>query len=304
MVKLTCDSAKQIDLVDYLASIGHQPQKIKQPDYWYLSPLREEHTPSFKVNRRLNIWYDHAIGKGGDLIDFGTLYFKCTISDLLQRLSDQNMNFSFHPPLSQPIAGEKEAANKESKIIILDSRPLAKPSLLAYLDKRYISLAAAQPCCREVDFLLYDKRYTVIGFQNNAGGYELRSDNFKGSSSPKAVTFMDNGSEQLAVFEGFFSYLSYREMQGGRSQDLPNFLVLNSLSFFEKSRQLMEKSERVKLYLDNDKAGFSCTAQALQWDKQKYLDQSQLYKGQKDLNEWLMNKHRQLKQAQRIRKAF
>jgi len=47
MEKLRCSGAKQIDLVDYLASLGHQPKKVKNQDYWYLSPLREEKTPSF-----------------------------------------------------------------------------------------------------------------------------------------------------------------------------------------------------------------------------------------------------------------
>lgn len=83
MSKLSCKDARQLDLVDYLASIGHHPQKIRNQDYWYLSPLRQERTPSFKVSRRLNMWYDHGIGKGGNLIDFGLLYFNCPVSDLL-----------------------------------------------------------------------------------------------------------------------------------------------------------------------------------------------------------------------------
>jgi hypothetical protein len=87
MEKLTCADARRIDLVDYLASLGYQSQKVKNQDYWYLSPLRDEKTPSFKVNRQLNVWYDHGTGKGGDLIDFGTLYFNCSVSDLLERLS-------------------------------------------------------------------------------------------------------------------------------------------------------------------------------------------------------------------------
>lgn len=303
MEKLTCAAAKQFDLVDYLSSIGYQPQKINNNDYWYLSPLREEKTASFKVNRKLGVWYDHALGKGGDLIDFGTLYFKCNVSDLLQRLSDQRMDLSFHPPASRHHAGEKKDADAASKIVILGTRPLTEPSLLSYLNKRYISLAAAQPLCKEVDFLLYGKQYTVIGFQNNAGGFELRSDNFKGGSSPKDITFIDNGSKQLAVFEGFFSYLSFRETRGGRSQDLTNFLVLNSLSFFEKSRPLIEKHEQVNLYLDRDRAGMKYTAQAIEWNRELYKDQSHLYTGHKDLNDWL-GSQRQQKPKHRLKQGF
>lgn len=42
--------AKQIRLVEYLRIIGHSPVNARGCQYWYLSPLREERTPSFKVN--------------------------------------------------------------------------------------------------------------------------------------------------------------------------------------------------------------------------------------------------------------
>jgi DNA primase len=190
MEKLTCSGAKQIDLVDYLASLGHQPKKVKNQDYWYLSPLREEKTPSFKVNRKLNVWYDHATGKGGNLVDFDTQYFKCTVAELLQRLSVLAVpSFSFHPPqqtgnqhIVQPSLACEKKENPEDKIVIVDSRPLAEKSLLDYLQKRSIPQDIASRFCREIDFLLCGKKQTVIGFQNNAGGYELRSPNFKAAA--------------------------------------------------------------------------------------------------------------------------
>ncbi|WP_436489900.1 CHC2 zinc finger domain-containing protein [Chitinophaga sp. ARDCPP14] len=107
--------------------MGHLPQIIRNQDYWYLSPLREEKTPSFKVNRQINVWYDHGIAKGGNLVDFGTLYFKCSIADLLCRLSNQpsDLILSFHPPSptnnQHPafIADEKKDTTR-SKIVIVD----------------------------------------------------------------------------------------------------------------------------------------------------------------------------------------
>lgn len=312
MEKLTCSGAKQIDLVNYLASLGHQPQKVNNQDYWYLSPLRDEKTPSFKVNRKLNVWYDHATGKGGNLIDFGTQYFNCSVTELLQRLSGQSIpSFSFHPqqqtghfPTVQPPPADEKKENPESKIVIVDSRVLADKSLLDYLHKRNIPHNIASRFCREVDFLLYGKKQTVIGFQNNAGGCELRSLNFKGSSSPKDITFIDNGSKSLAVFEGFFNYLSYRTINQNAIEPLTNFLVLNSLSFFEKSRNLMENHEQINLYLDRDKAGINYVQEALQWNQHLYKDRSHLYSNHKDLNDWLVNKQPDIKQGQKIGRSF
>ncbi len=44
---ILCAQANEIDLVDYLQNAGQRPLKIRGNDYWYLSPLREEKTPSF-----------------------------------------------------------------------------------------------------------------------------------------------------------------------------------------------------------------------------------------------------------------
>ena len=186
----------------------------------------------------------------------------------------------------------------------MDSRVLADKSLLDYLHKRNIPQDIASRSCREVDFLLYGKKQTVIGFQNNAGGYELRSLNFKGSSSPKDITFINNGGKSLAVFEGFFNYLSYRTMNQKAGEPLTNFLVLNSLSFFQKSRNLMENHDQVNLYLDRDKAGINCIQEALQWNQYLYKDRSHLYSNHKDLNDWLVNKQPDIKQGQKIGRSF
>jgi hypothetical protein len=242
---LTCTDAKKIDLVDYLASLGHHPQKVSHPDYRYLSPFRDEKTASFKVNRKLSVWFDHGIGQGGDLIDFGTRYYNCSVPEFLHQLAGQlNQNsLSFQPQIQAsktnllpPIrntfsAGEKKES-RDGKILIVGDRPIDSKPLLEYLKKRCIPLEIAERFCREVDFLLYGKKHTVIGFKNNAGGFELRNENFKGSSSPKDITFIDNKTEQIAVFEGFFSFLSFCTINKNQTAPLTNCLVLNSLSFF------------------------------------------------------------------------
>lgn len=301
--KISCEQAKQIDLVEYLASLGYHPKKIRNHDYWYLSPFRKENTPSFKIHKSKNLWFDFGEGKGGDIIDFGTKYHNCSVSELLEKLSQNppTKNLSFHPPItaakqfpgSRLAAGEKKETG-DGKILIIDRRNLASKPLLEYLEKRKIPVEIAEQFCREIDFLLYNKKYTAIGFQNSAGGYELRSQNLKGSSSPKAITFFDYQQQQLVVFEGFFSFLSFQAIQQKQSRlitDLPelqsNFLVLNSLSFFEKSRDKMEAHRQIHLYLDRDKAGIKAIEKALQWS-QKYIDQSHRYKSFKDLNEYLI----------------
>lgn len=253
MQKLTCEQAKQIDIVDYLAGLNYQPKRIKNNDYWYTSPFREEKTPSFKVNRKLNSFYDHGLGKGGNLIDLGILLHHCTVREFLERLT----NFSFHPhTITRPIP---QYANEKRNIKIIAARPITSKELCNYLEERKIPLAIANKFCKEVEFELYHKRFTAIGFQNKAGGYELRNKYFKGSSTPKDVSLIDNHTEQLAVFEGFFSFLSFCAINKNLQAPLTNCLVLNSLAFFEKNGPLMEKYSQVHLVLDRDAAGIKHT---------------------------------------------
>jgi DNA primase len=305
MKSFSCGDAKRIDMVEYLASLFHHPNKIKGNDYWYLSPLpsRNEKEPSFKIDRKKNVWYDHGIGKGGDIIEFGKLYHNCDTSEFLKILSALKGHpvLSFGPSSSpsQPAganfsAGEKKETTK-CKITIVDTRPLQAKELISYLNKRCIPLEIASKYCREVDFLLYSKMHTVIGFENNAGGFELRKENFKGSSSPKDISIVGGKDENLVVFEGFFSFLSFATINKKQTTPLTNCLILNSLSFFEKSRPLMELHKHVHLLLDRDNAGVQCTKLAFNWDKGKYIDRSEFYRGKKDLNEWLIHQNNNLK---------
>jgi hypothetical protein len=304
--------AKQFDLVAFLSHLGHHPQRIKGQDYWYLSPLRQEKTASFKVNRKLNVWFDFGAGQGGNLVDFGVLYFNCPVKELLQKLSNMGLpeGLRVYQParvsnpliIPSPEAGEKKET-PSSRITILDTGPLRSPALLRYLQDRAIPVDLAKAHCQEVRYSLYGKTFYAIGFPNNEGGYELRNLHFKGSSSPKTVTFINNQAPDIAVFEGFFNFLSFLAIRQNAPQSATNYLVLNSLSFFQKSRPVLEQYQQINLYLDRDKAGQTCTEQALAISNQ-YKDGSELYAGYKDCNQFLIARQTKvLKQMEDVGKA-
>jgi hypothetical protein len=281
--KLNCERARSYDLVDYLANLDFSPAKIVRNQYWYLSPLRAENTPSFKVNRTINRWMDFGDGRGGNLIDFAILYHRCTVGEFLQILDARpTVVSSFKPDDTRAHSSEA------GKIIILHQETLSEVSLLNYLRQRRIALIFAFTYCKEVTFELYGKTTRVIGFANDAGGYELRSLLFKGSSSPKTFTTLLTGTGNvLCVFEGFFDFLSYLTLMPPEQISGQDFLILNSLVFFEKARLLMESFEEVRLFLDNNKAGQRVTAYALSLSS-CYRDQSKLYDRYQDLNDYLV----------------
>jgi CHC2 zinc finger/Toprim-like len=281
--KMTCQQANQIDLVDYLESLGFKPTKNKGSDYWFISPFRKEETASFKVHRRKNVWYDHGSGVGGSLIDFGLRYFNCQIPELLEKISS---NFSFHTPLVKaPVKIEQKT---ESPIKILDVTIINSLDLLLYIKERKIDFSIANRYCKQVVFEVQNRSVKALGFVNDQGGYELRNSSFKGSTSPKSVSTFQNKNSELSVFEGFFDFLSYQMINRLEDPSSRDFLILNSTAFFEKNYPFMDSYSSVQLFLDHDPTGLKFTQQAVLRDP-KFQDASSLYAGHKDLNEWMQS---------------
>jgi hypothetical protein len=275
--------ARDTDLVSYLSRLGIEPEKISGANYWYLSPLRQERTPSFKVNRNLNRWFDFGLGVGGNLIDFGILHQECNVADFL-RAFKADIAVAPLKAYQRPSQAQQE---KESKIQILQVKDIEKPSLLEYLAQRAVSEDVAKTFCQQVHYQLGGRNYYGIGFQNDSGGFELRNPYSKISSSPKDITSIHRGAATVSVFEGFFDMLSYLSLSGKKPVEHENLLVLNSLAFFNRAQPFLEAHQRIQLYLDQDQSGRLVTSRALALGSH-YTDRSGLYAGFKDLNEYLM----------------
>ncbi len=276
--RLTCSQARELDLVQFLHNMGFSPSRIRGHNFWYHSPLRQEKTPSFKVNRVLNRWYDFGIGKGGSILDFGILYFGCSLPDLLKVLAGESL---------APIAPAPTLKTIATQVIIQSVMPLEHPALFAYLQSRKIPTSLACRFCKEVVYQNGAGTYFAIGFENDLGGYELRSSFFKCSSSPKGITQIESGSDVVLVFEGFIDFLSYMVLTDTPSAIAMDFIILNGLGFFQTALPRLESYRQVNLFLDNDKAGQNCSRQAVSSNPQKFTAFNELYRDAKDLNEYL-----------------
>jgi hypothetical protein len=284
---LSLQDAKELDMVNYLAGLGHQPLVVKKDmDYWYLSPLRIEGEPSFKVNRVKNRWYDFGLGQGGNLIDFGLRYFNCTVREFMDKI---NLTSADLRQSARPLYDKEFAAEREQKITVLKEQPLASYPLIKYLHERSIPSAIASQFCSEVNYELNGRTYYGIGFKNDSGGYEIRNAYVKQSNSPKDITTIGNGTGEVHVFEGFMDFLSWQTMQLQHPVLDCDFVILNGAAFFEKARPVMEQHQTIKLWLDRDTTGREYTNFALSLNR-GYRDESGLYGQHKDLNDWLTNK--------------
>ncbi len=122
---ISFEEIKNTDIVEYLFRLGIEPEKIYRTDYWYLSPLRDEKTPSFKINRNKNCWYDFGIGKGGNIIDFAILYHDCMVGEFLKMVQN---DFYFH---QQPFFIQKKN-NEEERIKILYAKTISSLVLIRF----------------------------------------------------------------------------------------------------------------------------------------------------------------------------
>ena len=269
---------KQISITDYLQQQGYSPARVQSIHYWYYSPLRNERTPSFKVNTERNQWYDFGSGKHGDIIDLVCALHRCTISEAIRLLSGAkqvaHQDFSF--------GGERKIS--ERKLEILSAQPLSNPNLLRYLAARAIPLPIASAYCSEVLFQNMNRTYYTIGFANDALGWEIRNMYFKGCIAPKAITTIKRGTDRLQIFEGFMDFLSWQTLNPSSTCDT---IVLNSLALLPRIKEQIAGYREVESFLDNDDAGRKSFAVLKQMLPQ-IVDGAVRYREHKDLNEWLV----------------
>jgi hypothetical protein len=146
-----------------------------------------------------------------------------------------------------------------------------------YLQSRNIHIPFAQQFCKEVHYLLKDKPYFTIGFQNDWGGYELR-----------------NGSDTCCVFEGFMDYLSYLTLLHRRNPEVSinkrDYVILNSVSNVSKAIGIVSDYQAKFCYLDNDKSGVSAFQEIQKHYGANVFDKAMYYREYKDLNDYLTDK--------------
>ena len=162
--------------------------------------------------------------------------------------------------------------------------------MIQYLNFRGIPLQIANSYCSEVWYTSKEKQFFAIGLQNNKNGWELRNKIFKNRSSPKSYTHLQRNSKQLIILEGMFDLISLAVLNASLLE-VSDVIILNSIAFIKNIETYISKYEIVHLYLDNDTAGQNA---ALHLTKTygHVIDQSDLYKNHKDLNDWLCHERK------------
>lgn len=285
---------KSIPLAAFLSRLGHEPAARKGTRLWYKSPLRQEQTPSFKVETTLNCWYDFGLGKGGNIIDLATELYQSTDLCYLMRCianscpvpSVQTVASSFAPQHSAPSMERFEVA------------PLEHRALVAYLKERGIPAHIAKANCKEAHYSVNGKPYFAAAFENVSGGWEQRNRYFKGCRGRKDISYLpwsrDGPSTVCVVFEGFIDYLSALTLDIISGADA---IILNSVVNVNKAVLYLRNYTVINCYLDNDNAGQTALAELTAIYGSTVIDRSTLYSEFNDLNDFLVNQSSNINQS-------
>lgn len=278
---------KSIPLAAFLSRLGHEPAARKGTRLWYKSPLRQEQTPSFKVETTLNCWYDFGIGRGGNIIDLAAeLYQTTDLRYLMRCIAD-----SYPVPLVQTVASPFAPRPSAPSMELFEVVPLEHRALVAYLQERGIPAHIATTNCKEAHYSVNGKPYFAVAFENVSGGWELRNRYFKGCRERKDISYLpwsrDGPSTECAVFEGFIDYLSALTLGIISGADA---IILNSVVNVNKAVPYLKDYTAINCYLDNDNAGQTTLAELTAIYGSTVIDLSTLYSEFNDLNEYLTNR--------------
>lgn len=281
---------KSIPLASFLSRLGHEPTARKGTRLWYKSPLRQERTPSFKVDTALNCWYDFGLGRGGNIIDLATeLYQSTDLCHLMRCITDSFPVPSVPsvPTVASSFAPLQSAPSMERIKVV----PLEHRALVAYLQERGIPAHIATVNCKEAHYRVNGKSYFAVAFENVSGGRELRNRYFKGCRGRKDISYLpwarDGPSTECAVFEGFMDYLSALTLDIISGADA---IILNSVVNVNKAVPFLRGYRTINCYLDNDNAGRNALSELTAIYGSIVIDRSILYSEFNDLNEYLTNR--------------
>lgn len=267
--------------LDYL---GDNVVRKTSNGYLARCPWREDKHPSLTVTEDGKGWKDQSTGESGNLID---MVMRCLNTKDFSRICCEFDSLSpFYQ--SRVFDGGKE---KGSGFAFIDIVPLQSRGLYAYLVKRHINTHIANQFLQEAHYgfeVRNDGKFLyALAYQNDKGGFELRSEPYKGGTSPKWIsTHLDKENTPTVVFEGFFDMLSFATLCG---EVRHNYVVLNSIVNVDAAIDVLRSmSNKIYLCLDNDDAGRLTTRQMLD-ALPSATDISMRFAPYKDVNEYLCN---------------
>ncbi|MCF2516035.1 toprim domain-containing protein [Dyadobacter sp. CY351] len=278
--------ARNTPIADYLKSRNFEPVGLVGGELLYLSPLRNESTPSFSVNVNKNSYTDFGgtDDMRGDSIRLVRQIDKCSFIDAVKILTGSDF------PTSNPFSfsGKYNSDDHQRKINITSAHGLRHKALIKYVTSRGILIEHAFRYLSEVHYEIEGKHYFAVGFKNDNSGFDLRNGlGFKGKTE-NGITTIDRGTRDISIFEGFFDFLSaLRYFQ--KVQPSLTTIILNTTNNLKQVSPYIGEHSVVNCFLDNDNAGLRAVEKLNEQGFSVRNQSALLYPNHKDFNEFLID---------------
>lgn len=278
------NKANEVALTDIFDDRGIKCQRTTGKYKYYPAVWRGEKNASIAVDVSLNVWQDFGgsgFEKGGDPIRLIEVWDHKDAKAAAQYLLAHHFKNRTETAQTE-LKFENETAQK-----YLGDYPIDNIQLDYLVNVRKIRPETAMKWTRKVFYLLGQKKVFAVGFRNDKGGWELRTNKYKVTMGEKWYTTIPgrNKRNNLIVFEGFIDYMSALDLHQADFFEA-DCVVLNSLSMTDKID--FSKYEKVWLALDNDQAGDEATRHLMGLHK-NMKDLRGDFSGYKDYNEKLQN---------------
>jgi hypothetical protein len=272
----------QVSLVDLLARLGFHPVPKRGREKMYISMIRDnDHTPSFAVNDNLGVWFDHGLGRGGNIIDFGIIFWRnLKLAEVLKKIQEVCALDITEPKQKRP-----RIPVKVNPVVERVKQLGNHPAITDYLKNRGV-FEVAKFYLSEVYYYVENekdvrKHYFAAGWLNEHNSWEVRNRYFKGCIGHKGITFIPGHQKNAAVFEGFIDFLSWKIEHPDAEHSI---IVLNTLSLLQHGIKKAKSFSSLDVFFDHDKAGVLATREFL--NSLPYArDLSNAYDGFNDYND-------------------
>ena len=206
--------SKKIRIEDVIAKQGLAGnfafEKKQGRELWYLSPFRDEETPSFKIDTEKNRFYDFGNEKRGDTLQYVCDYYNEDVRGGLQRLKEI---FGGNVPKNPFKASTTPKKDSKARFEVKKTKKIIDRDLLGYLDSRD-QPPSGREHLKQVHYFDNEKKreWRGVGMENVSGGWETKNAFYSTAIGSKDFSFIQYPKGQghaLHVFEGFTDALTF-----------------------------------------------------------------------------------------------
>ncbi|MFD1771346.1 hypothetical protein [Sphingobacterium suaedae] len=209
----------KIPIRSVLEQLGYRSIANSGGEAMYRNFKIEPMSPKYqlKVNEHLNMWYDQTAGEGGTVIDFGRKCWPELSEEIIERrLHDMYVTSVTH--CNREMEDRPRRKRKPMKIPFYQlshTRCVGHNAQITDYLKENGLWEIADGNIREIHYFVMDQKgfrkdFCGAGWQNENGGWEVRSKNFIGRIGPRGMTNIDRSQESLLVFPDYMDYLLRR----------------------------------------------------------------------------------------------